>query len=214
VSPETFDALLGRIDTHSIFISSGPQPQLPVCEQLAIALYWFGHFGNSASVESIAQWASVAAGTVVNCTWWVMVAFLHLHDEVIWWPNETEKDEVKWWGEESTCQAWQNGFCFVDGTLVPLADKPGYHGEGYFDRKSNYSLNVQLITLPNLHIIDYVIGHSAHDSTAFQDSQVYKQHQWLFQNREWIWADSAYPVQPWCVALYKCPAVVLVYFQK
>ncbi|KAF8805036.1 hypothetical protein BYT27DRAFT_7105658, partial [Phlegmacium glaucopus] len=37
-----------------------------------------------------------------------------------------------------------DGFCIVDGTLVPLAKKPGHHGEGYFDCKSNYSLNVQV----------------------------------------------------------------------
>jgi hypothetical protein len=32
----------------------------------------------------------------------------------------------------------------VDGTLIPLFEKPGHHGEVYFDRKSNYSLNVQV----------------------------------------------------------------------
>lgn len=32
----------------------------------------------------------------------------------------------------------------VDGTLIPLFEKPGHHGEAYFDRKSNYSLNVQV----------------------------------------------------------------------
>ena len=37
----------------------------------------------------------------------------------------------------------------MDGTLVPLADKPGYHGEAYFDRKSNYSLNVQVSNKAN-----------------------------------------------------------------
>ncbi|KAF8574843.1 hypothetical protein K439DRAFT_1371423, partial [Ramaria rubella] len=28
-------------------------------------------------------------------------------------------------------------------------------------------------------------------------------HRHFFRNREWIWADSAYPVQPWCVSPYK-----------
>jgi hypothetical protein len=32
----------------------------------------------------------------------------------------------------------------VDGTLVPLFEKSHHFGEGYFDRKSNYSLNVQV----------------------------------------------------------------------
>ncbi|KAF8582144.1 hypothetical protein K439DRAFT_1274961, partial [Ramaria rubella] len=57
----------------------------------------------------------------------------------------------------------------------------------------------------NLRIIDYVLGHcgSVHDSTVFQDSRVYHKHRHFFRNGEWIWADSAYPVQPWCVSPYK-----------
>ncbi|KAF8576163.1 hypothetical protein K439DRAFT_1367925 [Ramaria rubella] len=41
---------------------------------------------------------------------------------------------------------------------------------------------------------------------CFQDSHVYHKHCHLFRNGEWIWADSAYPVQPWCVSPYKRPA--------
>lgn len=73
-----------------------------------------------------------------------MVAFLSLHDEVIHWPSEAEKRAAKEWVEAASCAAWRNGLLLIDGTLVPLADKPGYHGEAYFDCKSNYSLNVQV----------------------------------------------------------------------
>ncbi|KAF8576039.1 hypothetical protein K439DRAFT_1623163 [Ramaria rubella] len=208
VSPETFDILVTHIEDSHVFISQGPNAQLLVHEQLVIALFRFSHFGNSALVESIAQWAGVAAGTVVNSTPQVIVVFLVLHNKVIHWPNTQEKEAAKQWVESVSCAAWHDGFCFVDGTLVPLADKPGYHGEAYFDRKSNYLLNVQIINLPNLCIIDYVIGHCgrAHDSTTFHDSCVYHGHCHLFRNGEWIWADSAYPVQLWCVSPYKRPA--------
>jgi len=56
----------------------------------------------------------------------------------------------------------------IDGNLIPLYQKPTFFGEAYFDRKSNYSLNVQLIILPNLRVSDYVVGHcgSVHESTA------------------------------------------------
>ncbi|KAF8572887.1 hypothetical protein K439DRAFT_1259236, partial [Ramaria rubella] len=52
------------------------------------------------------------------------------------------------------------------------------------------------ISIENLRIIDYVLGHcgSVHDSTVFQDSRVYHEHRHFFRNGEWIWADSAYPV--------------------
>jgi hypothetical protein len=63
---------------------------------------------------------------------------------VIRWPNAREKAEAKECVEAAECVAWRDGWIFVKGTLVPLADKTGYHGEAYFDRKSNYSLNVQV----------------------------------------------------------------------
>ncbi|KAF7328200.1 DDE Tnp4 domain-containing protein [Mycena venus] len=208
VLPETFDELVTRIEDHPVFFNNSRHPQTPVYIQLAIALYRFGHHGNAASVESIAQWAGISVGLVVKCTHRIIIAFY----EVIRWPTEAEKEEAKDWVEAVSCRDWRGGFCMVDGTLVPLFEKPGHYGEAYFDRKSNYSLNVQLITLPNLRIIDYVIGHcgSAHDSTAFADARTYKERDTLFkkdgEDREWMWADSAYGLDWWCVTPYKRPA--------
>lgn len=225
VSPDTFDELILQIQGHPIFHNNSHRAQTPIEIQLAITLFRFGHDGNAASVESIAQWAGVSVGLVVKSTQRVIIAFLSLHDLVIRWPTEVEKDEAKEWVEEASCPEWAGGFCMVDGTLVPLFEKPGHHGEVYFDRKSNYSLNVQvsipapsfpmlirlltqLVTLPNLRVIDYVVGHcgSAHDSTAFCDSRTYREHRTLFKSTEWMWADSAYGLDWWCVTPYKKPA--------
>lgn len=153
VSSTTFDELVTRIGTHEVFVSSGSRPQLPVDEQLAIALKRFGNFGSNASVEAVAQWAGVSAGMVVKATRRVMEAVLALHDQYIHWPSAEEKEDAKQWVEDAACKAWRDGWVFVDGTLVPLADKPGYHGEAYFDRKSNYSLNVQVCNCASTHRI-------------------------------------------------------------
>jgi hypothetical protein len=66
----------------------------------------------------------------------------------------------------------------------------------------------QLITLPNLRIVDYVIGHtgSTHDSTAFAESRTRKDREQLLGPNEWIWADPASPVEAWCVTPFKKPA--------
>jgi hypothetical protein len=58
--------------------------------------------------------------------------------------KKKKKDAAKGWVRWASCDDWEGGFCMVDGTLVPLFEKPGYHGEVYFDRKSNYSLNIQV----------------------------------------------------------------------
>ncbi|KAF9508691.1 hypothetical protein BS47DRAFT_1277224, partial [Hydnum rufescens UP504] len=205
VLPSTFDAIVTQIEHHPVFHNNSCNPQFPVPWQLAIALYQFGHFGNAAAVQSVAQWAGVSEGLVVKCTCCVMISILAMHDDVICWPSTDEKEAAKCWVESESCARWWNGYCFVDGTLIPLSQKPGFHGNAYFDRKLNYSLNLQLISLPNLRIIDYVIGHtgSAHDSTCFQDSHISKEHESLFSPGEWIWADSAYPVTTWCVPPYQ-----------
>lgn len=44
----------------------------------------------------------------------------------------------------------------VDKTLIPLYCKPYWYGDTFFDHKSNYSMNVQIINTPNLKIINYI----------------------------------------------------------
>ena len=139
-----FDMLLNMIKEDLVFSNNSTVLQLPVEKQFAITLFRFGHNGNVASVEAIAQWAGVCCGTVVNSTRRVIIAFLALHDSAIRWPLEEEKEEAKEWVESVSCPEWRDGFCMVNGTLVPLFEKPGHHGKAYFDRKSNYSLNVQV----------------------------------------------------------------------
>ena len=207
VHPITFDAICSNLQ-HPIFTNRSTCNQLPLQYQVAIALYRFGHEGNGVSCEAVAQWAGVSVGTVVNVTSRVIEATLSKQSDIIRWASVAEKEEAKSWIEEvSGCQTWRNGYCMVDGTLIPLFSKPSFYGEAYFDRKSNYSLNVQLITLPNLRIIDYVVGHcgSTHDSSAFKDSRIAKETKKLFTSREWMWGDSAYTAQTWLVTPYKKP---------
>src|SRR5260221_6233842 len=172
-----------------------------VPSQLAIALFHFGHFGS--------------AGAVINSTHCIIKAFLLLHDQAIRWPNADEKQEASDWVESISCHAWRRSYCMVDGTLIPLVSKPGHFGEQFFDCKSNYSLSLmvssifthgslnllvlQLITLPNLCIIDYVLHPpgSVHNSMAFKESGQ------LFCDGEWLWANSAYALLPWCIVPYK-----------
>ncbi|KAF9503288.1 hypothetical protein BS47DRAFT_1310041 [Hydnum rufescens UP504] len=145
IAPDTFDGLLTMIEDHDIFQPSSDRPQhqqMPVSWQLAVTLFQLGHFGNAASVESIAQWAGCSAGTVVACTRHIFKAVSALHDIAIRRPTMGEKEAARDWVEDQSCRAWRGGYCMVDGTLVPLSDKPGLHGEAYFDRKSRYSLSL------------------------------------------------------------------------
>ncbi|KAG2335739.1 hypothetical protein BDR05DRAFT_855594, partial [Suillus weaverae] len=63
-----------------------------------------------------------------------------------------------------------------------------------------------VVVMPqNLLIVDYSIGHvgSAHDVYAFHSTCVFEDHEALLGDNHWIWADSAYPLEPWCIVPFK-----------
>jgi hypothetical protein len=146
VLPAVFDELVRRIQDHPIFSTRG---QLPAYFQLAIFLNRAGHYGNAATTEDVGEWAGVSVGTVYNCSSRVMIALVSLHDEVIRWNIQDpacmeEKNRAKAWVEAKTCRGWRNGYLSCDGSCFNLFQKPGYHGETFYDKKSNYSLNCQV----------------------------------------------------------------------
>lgn len=63
----------------------------------------------------------------------------------------------------------------------------------------------QLISMPNLMIIDYGVGlpGSQHDATAWAETRIPNEHDVLLGADDWVWGDSAYPLQTWCQAPYK-----------
>lgn len=216
VTPLTFDKIVSKIKDDPVFSNNSNHAQISIEEQLAVALYRFGHNGNAASIQSVANWAGLGKGTVHLITRRVMTAVLRrgFMEEAVRFPTPEEKEGAKEWVERHSCKAWRHGWCLVDGTLVPLAERPHWFGESYFDRKCNYSLNIQVgsvhvilnrfpyshfsqvVSLPNLRIIDFSYGQtgSTHDSTAWNDTVLAQNHETLMSPGEWVWADSAYPV--------------------
>lgn len=155
VTPQTFDKLVAKIENDPVFFNNSNNPQLPVEQQLAIALYRFGHDGNAAGQASVGRWAGAGKGSSALHTKRVMTAILReefMNDAVyIPAPGSAAKAEAEDWVEAHSCRAWRHGWLFVDGTLVPLFDRPHWYGESYFDRKCNYSMNVQ-VRSPSTHI--------------------------------------------------------------
>jgi hypothetical protein len=63
---------------------------------------------------------------------------------VMQWPSDEQMQEAKDWVEANSFPAWHKGWLMVDGTLIPMFQCPHHFGSAYFDRKSNYSENVQV----------------------------------------------------------------------
>lgn len=144
VDPDTFDSIANKIRDHDIFHSNSNVPQAPIEVQLAIFLFCAGHYGNAASLEAIGHWAGVSPGTVVNCTNCVMVALISLHDEFVHLPTAEEKESAKAWVAEQVCPEWSDGYMMVDGIKLPLFQRPGLHGDAWFDKNRDYSLDCQV----------------------------------------------------------------------
>ncbi|KAI5830830.1 hypothetical protein K523DRAFT_271410 [Schizophyllum commune Tattone D] len=197
VTPATFDKLLAAIQNDPVFYNNSQNDQIDVSHQLAIALYRFGHFGNAVSLQKVANWSGYSKGTVNLVTRRVMTALLRpsFRERCVRRPTDTEKERAKQWVEAHSCKEWRDGYCMVDGTLVPLYTRPYFFGESYFDRKCNYSLNIQVVNTPDLRIIDFGYGFtgSTHDSSAWTKTSFYQDPARYLQGNEFIWADSAYP---------------------
>ncbi|EPQ51255.1 hypothetical protein GLOTRDRAFT_25151, partial [Gloeophyllum trabeum ATCC 11539] len=194
--PHTFDRLIEKISSDSVFQNNSLNSQLPIDQQLVITLYHFGHNGNAAGLQNVANWAGVAKGTVLLAMRHVITAILH--------PGFM-KEAAKRWVHAYSCRTWRDGWCLVEGTLIPLHDRPFWYSESCFDQKCNYSLNIQVVLLPNLRIIDFGYGFtgSTHDSMAWEGTRIAQEAEDAFEGEEFIWADSAYPIKTWLVAPYK-----------
>jgi hypothetical protein len=66
VTPQAFEYILLMIESHPVFQSRSNRGQVPVRQQLSIALYRFGRYGNGASVPDLSKISGLAEGTIVN----------------------------------------------------------------------------------------------------------------------------------------------------
>ena len=97
----------------------------------------------------MAKWAGVSVGTVHNCYKQVMIAIhshhnCFIHFDLTQQKDREDKQKAQTYMTQRTCSQWKGGFLSVDETPFKLFQKPGWHGEGFFDRKSNYSLSNQV----------------------------------------------------------------------
>ncbi|GMF27024.1 unnamed protein product [Phytophthora fragariaefolia] len=86
---------------------------------------------------------------------------------------------------------------FIDGTSIPLSQKPAVDGACYVDRKHRYSVNAQVVCDDRRRIIAFYSdwpGSSA-DSTVYKEMAIAKAEckPYFISQGEYLIADSAYP---------------------
>ncbi|KIY45722.1 hypothetical protein FISHEDRAFT_76270 [Fistulina hepatica ATCC 64428] len=122
ITPKCFDDLIEAISDDSVFHNTSSNEQAPVVEQVTVALYRFRHYGNAASTRKVALQFGIGYGTVGLYTTHVLKATNteQFRNSCVQWSNAHAKERAKEWVESVSCPAWRDGWCMVDGTLVPL----------------------------------------------------------------------------------------------
>lgn len=83
----------------------------------------------------------------------MFTAIESLHDTFIRPLTPEEKEAEKCWMDKHVGfkGLWREGWLIYDGTIVVLYAKPGMNGQGYYTRKANYGLNVQVCSTFSIH---------------------------------------------------------------
>ncbi|OWY95437.1 hypothetical protein PHMEG_00034554 [Phytophthora megakarya] len=190
----SFQFVLSEIENHSVFHNNSAHPQASVTLQLAVTLDRLGNYGNGVSLGRTLNLWGIGKGTCVLYTTRVLEALNDLAPRYVVWPNKRKRRAMS---RRMAAKGFKGCVGFIDGTTFPLSQKPAVDGECYFDRKSRYSTNGQVVCDDNRRIIAFYGGWpgSCCDSTVYKKMQLAKDAMKprFFSRGEFLIGDSAYP---------------------
>lgn len=134
----TFFHLHNLVEGHLVFHTENAHHQAPVVRQLAVCLDQLGHNGNGACLNHLIPNWGVSNGSLVNFS---KRCFVALKDQIKW-PTGRDRTPVL---DAFARLGFRGCIGLIDGSLMPLTQRPHLHGECYYDRKSRYSINAQVV---------------------------------------------------------------------
>lgn len=202
---ESFHQLVELLEPCAVFHNKSTCPQTAVTWQVAIALWRLGHNGNGAATVMESMLFGFGVGTIVLFTRRVITALLEVGSRYILWPSQERRRENK---EVMELEGFPGCVGFVDGTTIPLSEKPAIDGECYWDRKHRYSINMQIVCDVDRRIIGFSCGSpgSMHDSGVWKKSPISVTPEHFFSKGEYLLADSAYGLSCHLIPAFKSPA--------
>ncbi|CAM6082673.1 unnamed protein product [Calypogeia fissa] len=199
-----FYALLSLIENHSAFENEATMQQADVQWQLAVMLDRLGHEGNGACLNRLIPTWGVSHGTLHNFTSRCFVALEDALKPYLQWPVRAERRRI---ADKFSKKGFPGCVGLIDGTLIPLSQRPKESGECYYDRKCRYSMNAQVVCDHRQKILFLYTGMpgSCSDITCYKRSSLYKQQNThrLFSRAQYILGDSGYYPMEHMVAAYK-----------
>jgi len=142
MDPQSFLNLITKIETHSIFQSTGNKQQAPVELQLAIFLR---RIGSKDEIFSICSRFGISEGTIYLYCKRIMLAILSLKNSLVIWPTGESRKIVH--SGFKNIGGFENVIGAIDGTHIILGIAPLKQPEIYWNRKKNIQFNVKVLLI-------------------------------------------------------------------
>ena len=179
-------------------VAGGPvgRPPRPIYQQIAVGLCILGG-GMTMSKSRVTM--NIAQGTTWKYAWRTITLLARLLGDYVRWPIRGTR--------HGNHDIFRHCIGFLDGSNIVLRDRPMLDPEAYLSRNQNYGFNLQAICDWNGKFIWMYMGHtaSAHDSTAFKSTDIYRNSSTYFDPEEYILADKAYALERHVITSYEEP---------
>jgi DDE superfamily endonuclease len=174
----------------------------PVFQQVAVALYVLGSAG--ATLERVRMKLNIGKGTIQAYLWRTVNLLATLSHEYVRWPTAELRRQQR---AQQLDDVFGNCIGHLDGSEIPLRDRPLKDPEAYFSRKKTYGFNLQAICNNQGQFTYAHAGYTAstHDSTAFKATSSYQRRRELMSSNEYVLADKAYQLDKHIITPYKLP---------
>ena len=211
VTRETFDFICQLVERDIQKEDTRLRKAVPVHKRVAVALWRFGS-GNSYRTTGITF--GIGKSTVIKICHEVARALIQKKDDFIKFPSDEEELSLAIRRMKSIA-GLPNVVGAIDGSHVQIKAPKSCH-EDYFNRKQNYSINLQGTVDGTGMFIDVSTGWpgSMHDARVLRLSSLYRKatnDEILTEPEKTIEAvplrplllgDSAYPLLPWLIGPY------------
>jgi hypothetical protein len=172
---------------------------------LLVLLKYLGTHGNAAANTSLANHFGIGEGTTELYRKRALEAILSLEATVVFWPDEEERKAMSL--RIQKIFHFPNCVGLVDGTLLPLENKPSLFGENYLSRKSSYAVSVLVVCDEVARVLYYLAGWpgSVHDNRVWRNSKMYLNQDTFFSPMEYLLGDSAFTPGQHMIPAFKHP---------
>ncbi|PLW34807.1 hypothetical protein PCASD_12665 [Puccinia coronata f. sp. avenae] len=190
---------------HLIFHNNSNASQRPVKDQLMVTLRQMGMFGNGALVGILACFFRMSEGAVILYCSRVVEAILSLESTYVYWPDPDARKKIA--SDISNTTGFNGCVGFIDGTLLPLNEKPSIDSQDYYSCKGSYGLATLVVCDEHKRIIYYLTGWPgcSHNTRLWENCDLNLHKERFFSTGEYLIGDSGFPSESNLVPAFKKP---------